>query len=77
MFDKIVSAQIKLLRFAVLPGVLGGIACFVGPPHHALVKAWIGAVLGFAIQHRYLLPAIKNALKAAAEPFDKIFKEEE
>lgn len=76
MFNKIVWAQIKLLRFAVLPGILGGIACFIGPPHHALVKASIGAVIGFAIQHRHLLPAIKNTLKAA-EPFDKIFEEEE
>ena len=76
MFNKIVSAQVKLLRFAVLPGVLGGLACFVGPLHHALVKASIGAVIGFAIQHRYLLPAIKNTLKAADEPFDKIFEEE-
>lgn len=76
MFNKIVWAQIKLMRFAVLPGIFGGIACFVGPPHHALIKAWIGAVLGFAIQHHYMFPDIKKALKAADEPFDKIFDEE-
>ncbi len=77
MFNKLISSYIKLLRFAILPGILGGIACFIGPDHHALIKAWIGAVIGFAIQHHYMLPSIKETLKACDELFEKIFDDEE
>ncbi len=77
MFNKLISSYIKLLRFVVLPGILGGIACFIGPDHHALIKAWIGAVIGFAIQHHYMLPAIKETLKASDELFEKISDDEE
>ncbi len=77
MFNKLISSYIKLLKFAVLPGILGGIACFIGPDHHALTKAWIGVVIGFAIQHHYMLPAIKETLKACDELFEKISDDEE
>lgn len=77
MFGKLIAAQIKLMRFAVLPGILGGIACFIGPDHHALTKAWIGVMIGFAIQHRFMLPAIKDALKAGDELFNKIFEDDD
>ncbi len=76
MFNKLISSYIKLLRFAILPGILGGIACFIGPDHHAIIKACFGAVIGCAIQHNYMLPAIKNTFKAIDELFDKIFDEE-
>lgn len=77
MFNKLISYYIKLLRFAVLPGIFGGIACFIGPNHHALIKAWIGVVMGFAIQHHYMLPAIKEILKASDELFENVSDEEE
>lgn len=76
MFNKLISSYIKLLKFAVLPGIIGGIACFIGPDHHALIKAWIGTVIGFAIQHDYMLPAIKETLKASDELFENISDEE-
>lgn len=71
MCGKLIVAQIKLMRYAVLPGILGGIACFIGPEHHALIKAWIGVVIGLAIQHRFMLPAIKETLKAVEEFFNE------
>ncbi len=77
MFNKLISSYFKLLKFAVLPGILGGIACFIGPNHHALIKAWIGVVIGFAIQHHYMLPAIKETLKDCDELFEKISDDEE
>lgn len=49
MFGKLITIQVKLIRFAILPGILGGIARFIGPDHHALIKAWIGVVIGLAI----------------------------
>ena len=48
--DKVIQKQLALLKFAILPGILGGIACFIGPPHSALIKANIGVVIGFALQ---------------------------
>lgn len=77
MFGKLISIQVKLIRFAILPGILGGIACFIGPDHHALIKAWIGVVIGVAIQRRYMLPAIKDALTASDELFNKIFEDDD
>ncbi len=76
MFGKLIATQIKLMPFAVLPGILGGIACFIGPEHHALMKAWIGVVIGIAIQHHYMLPAIKETLKANDELFENISDDE-
>ncbi|MDE7386923.1 MAG: hypothetical protein K2N28_07265 [Muribaculaceae bacterium] len=76
MFDKVILAQIKMLRFAILPGILGGIACFVGPPHSATIKALIGVVIGCALQHRYMAPAIKDVIKAGEELFDHLFEDE-
>lgn len=74
MFDKVILAQVKLLRFAILPGILGGIACFIGPPHSASIKA---VVIGCAIQHHFMAPAIKNVIKANEELLDRFFNDED
>ncbi len=74
MFGKLIAAQIKLMPCAVLPGILGGIACFIGPEHHAIIRAWIGVLIGFSIQHRFMLPAIKDALKAGDRIFNNLFE---
>ena len=54
MSGNIIRQQFKLLRFAILPGILGGIACFIGPPHSPSIKAMIGVIIGCAIQHRFM-----------------------
>lgn len=77
MSGNLMRQQFKLLRFAILPGILGGIACFIGPPHSASLKAIIGVVIGCAIQHRYLVPTIKNTVKANEELLDRIFEDED
>lgn len=59
--DKVIQKQLALLKFAILPGILGGIACFIGPPHSALIKANIGVVIGFALQHKYMRPVLYGA----------------
>lgn len=69
--DKLVPKQLALLKFAILPAILGGIACFIGSPHSALIKANIGAVIGFALQHNYMLPALKELLKASDDFVDR------
>lgn len=69
--DKVIQKQLALLKFAILPGILGGIACFIGPPHSALIKANIGAIIGFALQRKYILPVLKELMKASDDFFDK------
>ncbi|MDE6568814.1 MAG: hypothetical protein K2K70_13955 [Lachnospiraceae bacterium] len=76
MSDNLIRQQFKLLRFAILPGILGGIACFIGPPHSASIKALIGVIIGCAIQHRFMAPAIKNTIKANEELLDRFFEDD-
>lgn len=77
MSSNLIRQQFKLLRFAILPGLLGGIACFIGPPHSASIKAFIGVVIGCAIQHRFMAPAIKNTIKANEELLDRFFEDDD
>lgn len=71
--DKVIQKQLALLKFAILPGIfgiLGGIACFIGPPHSALIKANIGVVIGFALQLKYMLPVLKDLIRASDDFVD-------
>lgn len=77
MSSNLIRLQFKLLRFAILPGILGGIACFLGPLHSALIKALLGVVVGCAIQHRFMAPAIKNVIKANEELLDHLFEDKD
>lgn len=77
MSGNIIRQQFRLFRFAILPGLLGGIACFIGPPHSASIKALIGVVIGCAIQHRFMAPAIKNTIKANEELLDRFFEDDD
>ena len=77
MSGNIIRQQFRLLRFAILPGLLGGIACFIGPPHSASIKALIGVIIGCAIQHRFMAPAIKNTIKANEELLDRFFEDDD
>lgn len=69
--------QFKLLRFAIIPGILGGLACFIGPLHSASFKALIGVLIGCAIQHRFMVPAIENTIKVQEELLDRFLKDED
>lgn len=77
MSDNLIRQQFKLLRFAILPGILGGIACFIGPPYSASIKALIGVFIGCAIQHRFIAPAIKNTIKANEELLDRFIEDDD
>ncbi len=77
MLDKVIMAQVKLMRFAVIPGILGGIACFIGPQHSTLIKAAIGVVIGCVIQHCYMVKAVRTAIKDNEEFFEQFFEDED
>lgn len=71
MIDRIIQKQLALLKFAILPVILGGIACFIGSPHSALIKACIGVVIGIALQHKYMLSVLKELFKVCEEFVDQ------
>ena len=77
MSGNLIRQQFRLLRFAILPGILGRVACFIGPPHSASIKALIGVVIGCAIQHRFMASAIKDVIKANEEMIDQLFEDED
>lgn len=77
MSGDLIRQQFRLLRCAILPGILGGVACFIGPPHSASIKALIGVVIGCAIQHRFMASAIKDVIKANEEMLEQLFEDED
>ena len=42
MTERIAKVQLKLMKYGAFIGIIGGIASFVGPPHHGLIKEMIG-----------------------------------
>mgnify|MGYP005873263661 FL=1 len=65
----------RLLGYAMFMGILGGIASFIGPPHHGLIKAGIGIVVGAMLLGNKLPDALKELFKITDEISDEIFPE--
>lgn len=49
MIHQFVKAQLKLMKYGAFIGIIGGIASFIGPNHHGLIKTMIGVVIGCAL----------------------------
>lgn len=75
MKERLISVYLRLMKYAMLMGVLGGIASFIGPPHHGLVKAGIGIVVGAMLLGNKLLSALKELRNITDEITDEIFHE--
>ena len=45
MIHQFAKAYLKLLKYSVFIGTIGGIASFISPNHHGLIKAMIGVVI--------------------------------
>lgn len=65
----------RLLIYAMFMGILGGIASFIGPPHHGLIKAGIGIVVGAMLLGNKLPDTLKELFKITDEISDEIFPE--
>ena len=63
------------MKYAMLMGLLGGIASFIGPPHHGLIKAGIGIVVGAMLLGNRLPLAMKELRSIIDEITDEIFPE--
>lgn len=65
----------RLMRYAMFMGILGGIASFIGPPHHGLIKAWIGVTVGAMLLGNKLPTDLQELRKITDEITDEIFRE--
>lgn len=65
--NRLEKAYLPVMKYALFAGILGGIATFIGPPHHGLIKALIGVTIGFALCGHWFHPALKALLKASEE----------
>lgn len=75
MKDCFAAIYLRLMKYAMLMGALGGIASFIGPPRHGLIKAGIGAVIGAMLLGNKLPDALKELLNILEEISDEIFRE--
>ncbi len=73
MMKQLASVCLRLMKYAMLMGVLGGIATFIGPPHHGLIKAGIGMVVGAMLLGNKLPSALKELRSITDEIIDEIF----
>ena len=75
MKERLISLYLRLMKYAMLMGVLGGIASFIGPSHHGLIKAGIGIVVGAMLLGNKLPSALKELRNITDEITDNIFRE--
>lgn len=75
MRERLISVYLRLMKYAMLMGVLGGIASFIGPSHHGLIKAGIGIVVGAMLLGNKLPSVLKEFRKITDDISEEIFKE--
>ena len=75
MRERFILVYLRLMKYAMLMGILGGIATFIGPPRHSLIKAGIGIVVGAMLLGNKLLSALKELHNITDEITDEIFNE--
>lgn len=68
------KVYLRLMKYAAFMGIIGGIASFVGPPHHGLIKAYIGVTIGAMLLGRRLPLALKDLIRANEEFIDGTFR---
>lgn len=72
MLQRIAEAQLKLIKYGAFIGCIGGLASFVGPPAHGLIKAMIGVVIGCILLGIRLPVALKEMYDANQPIIDEI-----
>ncbi len=75
MRERLISVYLRLMKYAMLMGVLGGIASFIGPSHHGLIKAGIGIVVGAMLLGDKLPSALNKLRNITDEITDEIFRD--
>lgn len=75
MKKRIATVYLRLMKYAMFMGILGGIASFIGPHRHGLIKAGIGIVVGAMLLGSKLPSALKELCKITDEITNEIFRE--
>lgn len=75
MRERLISVYLRLMKYAMLMGVLGGIASFIGSSHHGLIKAGIGIVVGAMLLGNKLPSALKELRNITDEITDEILRD--
>lgn len=75
MRERLITVYLRLMKYAMLMGVLGGISSFISSPHHGLIKAGIGIIVGAMLLGNRLPSALKDLLKITDEVTDEVFRE--
>ena len=70
--QRFAKAYLKLMKYSAFIGIIGGIASFVGPNHHGLIKAIIGVVVGCMLLGNRLPKALKEMLEANEKMIDEM-----
>lgn len=70
-----VYLYLRLMKYAIFMGILGGIATFIGPPHHGLIKAGLGIVVGAMLLGSRLPTALKELFDITNEFTDDLLRE--
>ena len=65
MKHHLTAVYIRLMKYAMFMGILGGIASFIGPPRHELIKAGMGVVVGAMLLGK--LPSALNELRSITD----------
>lgn len=75
MNNEFSKVYLRLMKYAAFMGIIGGIASFVGPPHHGLIKAYIGVTIGAMLLGNRLTLALKDLWNIINETSDDKFAE--
>lgn len=75
MIKRLAAIYLRLMKYSMLMGVLGGIASFIGSPHHGLIKAGTGTVVGAMLLGNKLPSALAELLNIIDDFTDEIFRE--
>ena len=75
MKHHLTAVYIRLIKYAMFMGILGGIASFIGQPRHGLIKAGMGVVVGAMLLGNKLPSALNELRSITDEISDEIFPE--
>lgn len=67
---EILKAELRIIRYGILIGALGGIAPYIGPSHSPEIKTLIGIVVGCMILGKKLPDAVRQLFLAIAKRFE-------
>lgn len=73
MKNRLATVYLRITKYAMLMGMFGGLASFIGPTGNGLIKAGIGVVIGAMILGNRLPSALKELRSVTDEISDEIF----